>query len=274
VPSMTVAKRATSKLKLYRVFRSIPENRSIPLHDIALPRIGRVCRSLPFIATMDRRRRTVQFPEDLRLLHDVLERSELAGRYWVWSGLLLGWAREGQILAHDMQDADFAYLAEDEDRFQRTVPLLLEAGFRRWFSFRNNAGQVTEHVLTRRGAHVDFFQMREVGEQWEYFVYGVDERGPVELVGRLPRQRLEEFQFLGRSWLKVRDHDLELATIYGAWKVPDKTWSFLDDGGIVGRCPWTKQGRVPPRLRGVATRRAGAERTSTGDTSSVQWIRI
>ena len=32
---------------------------------------------------------------EMRRLNDVLEATPMAGRYWVWGGLLLGWAREG-----------------------------------------------------------------------------------------------------------------------------------------------------------------------------------
>ena len=44
-----------------------------------------------------RRRMIELLAEDLRDLHDVLERTNLDGHYWVWAGLLLGWAREGAI---------------------------------------------------------------------------------------------------------------------------------------------------------------------------------
>ena len=53
------------------------------------------------------------FAADLRDLHDALERTDLRGHYWVWSGLLLGWAREGAVLPHDSLDADFAVTDDD-----------------------------------------------------------------------------------------------------------------------------------------------------------------
>ena len=70
------------------------------------------------------------FAADLRDLHDVLERTGLRGHYWVWSGLLLGWAREGAILPHDSLDADFAVTDDDFHRLAAAVPEIAKAGFR------------------------------------------------------------------------------------------------------------------------------------------------
>ena len=75
---------------------------------------------------------------DLRRLNDVLSHTSLAARYWVWGGMLLGWARDGSLLAHDTKhlDADFGVLAEDEERFDTAVPVLERAGFRRLYVVR------------------------------------------------------------------------------------------------------------------------------------------
>src|SRR5271169_3402469 len=66
---------------------------------------------------------------DLRLLNDILAKEEIADRYWVWAGLLLGAVREGGVIAHD-RDADFAILPDDIPKFLRAVPALRRAGFK------------------------------------------------------------------------------------------------------------------------------------------------
>ena len=63
----------------------------------------------------------------------------------MWSGLLLGWAREGRVLRHDNRDADFAYAEQDEALILEGIEALVKAGFRHGYSFRNNAGQLTEY---------------------------------------------------------------------------------------------------------------------------------
>src|SRR5713226_9809326 len=97
---------------------------------------------------------------DLQRLNDVLATSELAGRYWVFGGLLLGWAREGSILRHDTRDADFAIRCEDLRSLYASVPALNRAGFRCLFRFSNNADEVTELTFMRRGAKFEFFGMK------------------------------------------------------------------------------------------------------------------
>ena len=153
----------------------------------------------------------------------------------VWN--LLGWAREGRILPGDA-DADFAFSAADDERYARAVLALLDAGFRRWFCFRNNSGEITEETFVRRGAKFEFFRITDLGQQHQYYMYGRDDQGPVELVARLARQELEPFEFLGRTWQKSADHEAELEAIYGDWRTPDPTFSYLDEGTIVGRSRW------------------------------------
>src|SRR5690242_18981984 len=74
-------------------------------------------------------RQLERFTADLRDLHDAIERTELHGHYWVFGGLLLGWAREGAILAHDSLDADFAVADRDFQRLVGAVPEIVKAGF-------------------------------------------------------------------------------------------------------------------------------------------------
>src|ERR1035437_4102694 len=42
-----------------------------------------------------------QFAPGLRRMHDTLSSTDFSGRYWVRAGMLLGWARERDLLAHD-----------------------------------------------------------------------------------------------------------------------------------------------------------------------------
>ena len=42
---------------------------------------------------------------DLQRLNDVLATTPIANRYWLFGGLLLGYAREGSVLGHDAVDA-------------------------------------------------------------------------------------------------------------------------------------------------------------------------
>ncbi len=234
---------ASARLDFLAAARRDPENAGVRLRHAATPLLASVPARLPGLAALDRRARNSVFALDLRLLHDVLEGSPADGRYWVWSGLLLGWAREGRLLAHDLRDADFAYAAADEGRIRAGIEALVRAGFRRGFSLRNNRGEVTEHTVIRHGARFEFFRMSERGPDWEYFVYGGDGGHQVQLTARLPIQDLEPFDFLGRRWLKVADHQSELAELYGDWRTPATDWSFLDQGGIVGLERWPRVAR-------------------------------
>ena len=67
-----------------------------------------------------------RFIADLRDLNDALKHTELDGHYWVWSGLLLGWARDGAVLPHDCLDADFAVANRDFQRLVAAVPAMVQ----------------------------------------------------------------------------------------------------------------------------------------------------
>jgi hypothetical protein len=180
-----------------------------------------------------RPRLVARFAADLRRLNDAVSGTEIDGYYWVWSGLLLGWAREGAILKHDCLDADFGVDDRNFDRLLRTVPTLVAAGFRPDRRFVNNAGEVTELTLMRHGARFEFFRMFPVGDSLRYFSYNITMKGVTEMEACVPDQGTVPFQFLGRTWLKHEDHDLELRSIYGTWEIPDESWSYLDDLAVV-----------------------------------------
>lgn len=174
----------------------------------------------------------------LRHVHDVLSRTALHQRYWVWSGLLLGWAREGQPLAHDF-DADFAVLLEDRPLLESLVPLLSSAGIRPWLRYRDNAGNVRLYAFLYRGIRIDFFFFDEEGGNFRYYLWDRIGSRYEEVEARIPAQHRVAFNFLGRTWLKVADHERELEAIYGNWRTPLTAWNGArDEKSIVARAPW------------------------------------
>lgn len=172
----------------------------------------------------------------LRCLADTLRATPLDGRYWIVGGLLLGWARAGRPLDSDLEDADFAYLDEDHDRFIACVPALVRAGFRPRHRFTGADGRHLEHRFRRGGVQYDFFRLTPGGDRFRYsmFVHGDT---PAELIAEVPAQQRVPFRFLGREWLKVADHDLALRTIYGDWRAERPQWRFTADRAIVARAP-------------------------------------
>jgi hypothetical protein len=201
----------------------------------------RVLRRMPGMAAVERIVRRLLFTRDLRRLNDVLARTPLDGRYRVFGGVLLGWAREGRLLAHDLNDADFAYDADDDESFLAAVPDLCRAGFRPLFRYRSNDGRYTEHCFRRRGAIFEFFRLERSDGRHRYHIYGIDPEDAhehVEMVCEVPAQRWVPFEFLGRRWLKPAMHEAELEAVYGDWRTPDPAWSFLDEGTTVDRRRW------------------------------------
>jgi hypothetical protein len=226
------------RLEMYRALKTIPDNDHLSLWATLYPLMNRAPRHLPLVGDRYWRYRRTLFERDMRLLNDTLAGSTLDGRYWVWGGLLLGWAREGRVLPHEI-DADLAFSADDQEHFGMAEPRLIAAGFRPWFNFRNRSGHLTERVFVRHGFKFEFFCMDNLGEdRHEYHVYGPGRLGPVELVGHLPRQELEPFDFLGRTWMKPRDHELLLRTCYGDWRTPNTNWCMFDELSLVEGHAW------------------------------------
>jgi hypothetical protein len=201
-------------------------------HCFDLPILG------PALSRVSDRLFARRFVSDLRRLHDTLDRTELAGHYWVWAGMLLGWAREGHLLAHD-RDADFALRHEDLPRLMQAVPSLRTAGFRPLQMYRNNDGQITEITFCRHTGKIEFFVMEPVDGMLRYFVYGYPPDRLVEVEARVSDQELIPFDFLGRTWLRHADHERELEAMYGDWRTPRRDWDYLnDDQAVVGRRAW------------------------------------
>jgi hypothetical protein len=209
------------------------------LRAIASRRLKQIPWFGPMFARMSNKLFARHFVPDLMELHDVLEGTELAGRYWVWAGMLLGWAREGGLLAHD-RDADLALLPEDLPRLMNAVPALQRSGFIPLMQFRNNAGQVTELTFRRRHAKFEFFVFEPVDDMLRSYAYGWPPDHLVEIESLVPRQELVPFDFLGRTWLRHADYERELECLYGDWRTPQRDWDYLeDDESAVTSRPWT-----------------------------------
>jgi hypothetical protein len=182
---------------------------------------------------------TELFARDLRRLNDVLRTTTLDGHYWVWSGLLLGWAREGRILNHDDMDADFAVADADWERLEEAVPTLEGGGFLGVRRFRDERGATTELIFRRHGARFEFCRLRPDGDMMRYNIYGRYFGRAAAVEKLVPRCETETFTFLDREWRKVRDHERELSFMYGNWRVPDRHWSYMAPrADEVGRASW------------------------------------
>lgn len=175
---------------------------------------------------------------ELRHLHDVLTRTALADRYWLWGGVILGWAREGRILAHDTADVDFAYRASDTDRLRQAVPVLEAAGFRLQELGRNSKDDVVTHFsFIRSGIRFDFLGMFEVNKRFHVFEY----HDGIQVTLELPILELEPIEMFGRQWRKVRDHETELTLLYGDWRTPKPDWDVLYDcPAVIEKVPRTQ----------------------------------
>jgi hypothetical protein len=176
-----------------------------------------------------------RFIADLQDLSDAIRGTELDGHYWVWSGLLLGWARDGAVLPHDCLDADFGVVDCDFNRLVDAVPAIVRAGFRCDRCFVNSTGEITELTFIRHGIRFEFFLMFPAAGRLRYYMYKIMLKRVIELQASLPDQDSEPFSFLGRTWLKHKDHQLELSTMYGAWKIPDPSWAYLESLDIEAR---------------------------------------
>ncbi len=193
------------------------------------------------------RRRRRWFIADLQRLNDVLAGTAVADVYWVWGGLLLGWAREGSVLEHDDGDADFGILTSDRFCFEKAVPALVAAGFAPLHRFVTNAGTVVEYSFLRHGAKFDFFLLERHAHELRYHLFSTAtfDRPAIQAVAVIGDQPTTTFTFLDRTWRKHADHDAELTAIYGDWRTPDPDWHYGDAEDIIERQVWLA-GRAGP----------------------------
>lgn len=231
------------KMQLDRMVRRTSGNEDVALRDFLLPQCDRLAARLGLVPQWVKQQRARWFEDDLRLLNDALAGTGFGAHYWVWGGMLLGWAREGRLIASDIGEADFGYTPEHEDLFAQAEPALLDAGFRRWYAFWSNSGVRTNTVYIRRGSLYEFSLMTPLdADRLEYHAYGVIATGVVQQVAHVPHTGVEEFQFLGRTWRKPVDHEKLFELNYGDWRTPDPQWNYLDDGAAVRRETWQPVG--------------------------------
>jgi hypothetical protein len=169
------------------------------------------------------------FRKNLLLLNDVLAQAEFGDKYWIFAGLLLGWAREGRVLARDCWDADFAYWQQDRAAFDSAAHCLVRKGFQFKQHWYNNAGVRTQSVFIKDNAKFEFFEMMPVGAAAEYFMYGTRRRIVQEARCNLFFGELEPLHFLDRTWNKPRDHEASLMNLYGNWRVPNPSYDYMQD---------------------------------------------
>ena len=182
---------------------------------------------------------------ELRRLNKVLSVTPIAGRYWMSCGTLLGWAREGNFLANDTNDIDFAYRWTDTDKLIASIPALEAAGFRIWDAVRRNDGILSGVSLTRSGIQFDFLAAFPEGDWWQFYFYTPSR----VIVEQVPAQELVEFAFCARRWLKVKDHERELACLYGDWRTPRADWDTARDSpAVVAREPRRRHSGDPRDL--------------------------
>jgi hypothetical protein len=190
----------------------------------------------PDRAELERSRTLME--RNLRLLHDVLARTPMAGRYWLFGGLLLSAVREGEIMLHDTKDADFGQRGADVPTLVSAFPALVEAGFAPYYRFPGAFGPAHEYSFKKDDAKFEFFVTEvEAGRlTWR----NCGHRAGVPILNRcaIPAQPLDEIRFVGRTWLKAADVDVELTALYGDWRTPAPGFAYMEAPTIVSRHPW------------------------------------
>jgi phosphorylcholine metabolism protein LicD len=187
------------------------------------------------------RRRIYYTPDNLvhSLLHfhDVMSQTPMAGKYWVCGGMLLGYAREGQLIKNDF-DFDFHYWRDDTEALEETLEILLQSGFKKCFRWVNNEGHTTEYVLTYREIKFEFFEATRQDDRIRWYCYY--HRPPRQFFNETPAYELEPFKFYDRDWLKPDDHEQYLESVYGDWKTPCSDYTYyIDSKAIIQRDCWT-----------------------------------
>jgi len=175
---------------------------------------------------------------NLRLLHDVLARTPIAGRFWLFGGLLLGAIREGEIMLHDTKDSDFGFLASDGPALEASFAALVDAGFAPHLRFPAATGPATEYSFLKDGAKFEFFAIEVADDRFVWSNHGYRDTTPIQNRCAIPAQPLDEIAFLDRTWLKVRDVDVELTALYGDWRTPAPGFAYMDAPTIFDRRPW------------------------------------
>lgn len=187
---------------------------------------------LPIINRIYRRR----LISGMHLLHEVLSDSPLCDRYWLCGGALLGYARNGGLIAYD-SDVDFHYWQDDKDKFLASVPMLEAAGFKRRYYCTNTEGEVTMYKLAnKKGVGFDFFAAHKVDGNTRWWHYGrkiLKKSTPTLALCETPGCELETFEFYGKQWLKPKNHEEYLGALYGDWRTPKPDYCWARDSKAI-----------------------------------------
>lgn len=199
---------------------------------------------------------------DLRRFHRAVSSSELAGRWWIWGGTLLGLRRSGDILAWD-RDLDVAVRRSDLPALMRTIDSLTALGFKTQENFLDRGELVAVH-LVRHGFDYDFSVLDDAGSgKLGYRAFTVRDDEVVLIEGTVPAQSLGSIRAWGCDWPCAADPDVDLSALYGSgWRTPNPAWSALDSPSIAsvtpcrrppgGWTPLTPAGQILPAQGGLA----------------------
>lgn len=161
---------------------------------------------------------------------------------WVCGGALLGFAREGKILNHDV-DVDFNYDASLEHEFLKLIDRLVRSGFKYIKPYKNNDQIITQHLLMHGRVKIDFFRIWSTEEgdmQWYCYCHKHWASRPSrQFLNQITSVGLEKINFHGVEVSKPIDHERYLREIYGEWRVPVKDYAYyIDNLSIVKAEPW------------------------------------
>lgn len=162
--------------------------------------------------------------------------SSVGKRAFLVSGTLLGYAREGQILAHD-KDIDVGIVGW-EDQFEVANALLQSGHF--GIDSRRLRGQKTYHIPVMHQAtrvSIDIFIYHPEDGMW---VTGVESYfGYLQKFAFTPFE-IKPVEFLGIEFYVPGDVEKKLAENFGDWRVSDPEYishlqspSTVDVGGLV-----------------------------------------
>lgn len=206
--------------------------------EARLQKIGGYIPPIRWLYHKYRKREIGNLVRDLPRFFDCVESTEIAGRWWLWSGAMLGFIRSGKPIEWD-HDVDFAIERKDIWLLVRSLPKLKKMGYRPKRNFVDRDGVVFGIHLSRRGIIYDFFILDDVDSNtFSYSQFGVIDGQPVRQICEIPRQKLTTRDMLGRPWPCASDQEVELTAIYGNWRVPDPTWSYLSSPSVRRSEPW------------------------------------
>jgi phosphorylcholine metabolism protein LicD len=172
----------------------------------------------------------------LHRFHDLMSQTPLADKYWICGGMLIGYAREGKLLAHDT-DFDFHYWREDHQDLMEAIKTLEQAGFRKEACWINNEGHATEYVLNYGRIKFEFFEATRHENRIRWYCYLPKPKR--QFLNEVPGYDLEPFEFCERQWLKPVDEQQYLESLYGDWKTPCSDYTYyIDSKAIIQRDRW------------------------------------